>query len=129
MTVLMFYPRFHEQVETGRKTQTIRGNRKKPIKPGDSLSLRGWTGRPYDSPQRVLALGVCSSVTSVEIEVVQGVLSEPFLTVAVAGVYLDEQALEDFAVADGFANAHDMLCYYRKKRTLYFEGVLIRWEV
>ena len=65
---LLFMERFHAAILDGRKRQTIRRIRKRPIMPGDTLSLRGWEGLPYRSQQTVLDLATCHSVASIEID-------------------------------------------------------------
>jgi hypothetical protein len=65
--VFLFRKRFHEPVISGAKLQTCRGVRKRPVRPGDLLSLRGWTGRAYGSPQFVLRESLCLSVEPIAI--------------------------------------------------------------
>ena len=67
MRILMFQPRFHDAVAAGEKTQTIRPPRKRPIRVGDSLSLRAWTGAAYRSPQCELRRATCVAASRVVI--------------------------------------------------------------
>lgn len=64
--VIMFQPWLARKVEDGSKLTTIRGNRKRPIKVGDTLSLREWTGKPYRSKIRVIRTVICSKVERIE---------------------------------------------------------------
>ena len=49
--VLMCQAQFAPMVESGDKRRTIRPRRKRPVKMGDHVSLRQWTGKPYRSKQ------------------------------------------------------------------------------
>lgn len=122
--VLLFAPRFAPLVESGAKRQTIRGPRKRPVRPGDVLSLRAWEGVPYRSPQRLLRTAACESVAPVLI----GGRFNFGLEIEVAGVRLGLQARYRFAKADGFLDVHDMRLWYEDNRAIPFEGVLIRWD-
>lgn len=123
MTVLLFSPRFHGGVVSGAKTQTIRAPRARPVRPGEALSLRGWLAVPYRSPQFVLREASCRSVEPVRLE-----RSYLGLDVEVSGRYLEGDAVEAFARADGFAGVDELLAWYaEKERPLPFEGELIRW--
>ena len=118
MKVLLFQSRFAPKVAAGEKCQTIRPARKVPICPGDLLSLREWTGKPYRSKQRILRSARCTSVTSIAIDE---------SAIVVNGRALD--ALERFAlsVQDGFDNAVYMRDWFRATHGLPFKGVLICW--
>ena len=103
----MFQPRFHDAVRSGEKTQTIRPPRKRPIKPGDYLSLRRWIDRPYRSKQKILRMAHCESCEPITID---------------AGFNDNEMAL-----ADGFADAAEMREWFANTHGLPFSGELIRW--
>jgi hypothetical protein len=121
MKVLLFEPRFWGPVASGDKVHSIRRTRKRPINPGDSLSLRGWEGKPYRSCQRVLCEEMCLAVRECWIDksgiVIDGHrFSEP-----------DE--LDAFAVSDGFDNWDQMKTYRDFFYRLTFSGDLIQWGV
>lgn len=119
MAVLMFKERFAPLVESGEKRQTIRPPRKRPIKVGDSLSLRKWSGRAYASKQTILRDGEkCIAVRSVVMQTDR---------VTVDGWSQSMDWLDSFARADGFANYGDMLKWFNETHGLPFEGVLICW--
>jgi hypothetical protein len=120
MTVLTFQPRFAPLVIAGTKSQTVRGVRKRPIKVGDRLSLRRWTGRPYASKQEMLREAVCVETAAVNI-------GRAFLELMVNDVELDDAAANDFARRDGFADYSEMLDWFENVHGLPFAGVLIRW--
>jgi hypothetical protein len=126
VTTLLFLPRFHAPILAGTKRQTIRGPRKRPIKPGDPLSLRGWSGSPYRSPQTVLRDVVCTSVEPIAI----GLDDTLSPSIDVAGIEVPPARHDEFARADGFAAFADFEAHWSSKRSWFgvFEGVLIRWE-
>lgn len=117
---LMFESRFVAPIQAGTKRQTIRENSR--VLPGDTLSLRRWTGGPYRSPQHPIVPAVC--VVSVE-------PLEIFVFDAGLGVFVGGEQVQDveaFARADGFASADEMARRYRERDVEHFRGVLIRWE-
>lgn len=103
----MFQPKFHAKVASGEKRQTIRPPRKRPIKAGDRLSLRAWTGAAYRSPQRELRAAVCEAVECVTI-------GKNF-------------ADDDEARRDGFKDSAEMREWFRKVHGLPFTGDRISW--
>ena len=113
--VILFQDWKAAKVKDGSSLQTIRPPRKRPIHPGDELSLRRWTGKPYRSKQEVLREAVCSEVMGIEI-------SKLFVTYSVPGPGLDA-----LAHADGFRDWPEMREWFRKTHGLPFVGVLIRW--
>ena len=118
MKVLLFQPRFADLVRSGAKTQTIRRDRKHPIKVGDQLSLRRWTGKPYRSKQEVLGAAQC-------------VAEIPCLIYeygAMVGTNLAVNA-EGFALKDGFASFEEMREWFDSTHGLPFSGTLIRWRL
>lgn len=113
MKVIMFQPRFAPLVASGVKPYTIRKPRKNPIKVGDKLSLRTWTGKPYRSKQKILRDTVCVNV-------------EPF---KMDTHFIWQLGSDDLAKRDGFADAGDMVRWFKDTHGLPFEGVLIEWKV
>jgi hypothetical protein len=108
----------------GTKDRTIRAERKRPIKVGDSLSLRRWTGRPYMSKQEVLIEAVCIEIAKV--------LLEPCgdrLHIRLNGDWIHEHsAVDAFAGADGFRSGTDMRAWFQSVHGLPFTGTMIRWK-
>lgn len=121
MSVIMFQDRFAELVLSGAKRQTVRRVRKRPIKPGDSLSLRKWSGAAYRTKQIPLKEAVCVSVNNVRIDKgkIQVLCSSENPSRIVD--------LDSFAKADGFESWEDMVNWFDKTHGLPFEGILIRW--
>jgi hypothetical protein len=121
MRVILFQERFAGLVRSGAKTQTIR--KRARCKPGDVLSLRRWTGKPYRSKQEVLREAVCTGVVSrVEMDC-KGIWVGCRLALA------ESPAADANARADGFANWKEMAEWFKDAHGLPFEGELIQWEV
>ena len=108
MPTLIFQPQFCSAVQSGAKTQTIRPPRKRPIRVGDPLSLRAWSGKPYRSKQSILAFGVCSAVEEITIN--------------------DDFADEAEARRDGFKTAAEMRDWFAETHGLPFRGVRVSWR-
>lgn len=122
MKVLLFEKRFWEPIFCGDKVHSIRRGRKRPIVPGDRLSLRGWEGVAYRSNQRVLCEETCLDVRPIWIDT--------------RGVYIDgydrleePEDLDRFAVSDGFATWEAMRIYRDFFYRLPFSGDFIQWGV
>lgn len=125
MIVLTFQPRFAPLVKSGAKRQTIRLPRKRPIRVGDRLSLREWTGRPYMSPQRILVDDVpCTRISQIHIGV-----GEHRDEVMLGGQALDVILREKIAVSDGFDSWLAMRGWFSEQHGLPFTGVLIGWDI
>ena len=113
--VRMFKPQFAGSVERGEKLQTVRPIPKRMPQPGDKISLRCWTDKPYRSKQRVLMESTITEVSMVDITedgIVVNSYAEP---------------CDDFARADGFRDFLELRDWFRETHGLPFEGVLIRW--
>ena len=113
MVVILFQPQFHAAIRSGTKHQTIRLPRKRPIRPGDELSLRAWSGKPYRSKQQELATSVCAKAEHVTID-----------------FYFDDDAE---ARHDGFADAEEMREWFMDNHglptpTQPFVGTRIVWR-
>jgi hypothetical protein len=118
--VRLFKPQFAELVRTGAKQQTLRPVPKRMPKPGDALSLRCWTGRPYRSAQVVLRNAEVTKVSSVRIWQ---------CGIEVAGVRLSDSGMRLFALADGFACVQEMLDWFHETHGLPFAGIVIQWAL
>lgn len=118
----MFKPQFAQLVELDLKLQTVRPKPERMPKPGDKLSLRAWTGKPYRSKQRVLKETVVASVEPITIDA--GMLKRG----VVVWIYTARShAMNRFARADGFANWQDLSAWFQAQHGLPFEGILIKW--
>ena len=114
MRVILFQDRFSELVRKGRKATTIRKTAR--CKPGDVLSLRRWTGKPYRSPQEELLRVECRSVQPIRLTATSATLS---------GRQLWCPAL---ARGEGFRDWEDMRDWFSRVHGLPFEGAFIQWS-
>lgn len=84
--------------------------------PGDTISLREWTGKPYRSKQRVLMDATITKVSMVDI--------------TETGISVNSWAepCHDFAQADGFRDFFELRDWFIQTHGLPFYGILIEWE-
>lgn len=122
MPALNFMERFADDVESGRKRQTIRPLRKRPIKPGDKLYL--YTGQ-RTKHCRKLGEAVCISVEPMRITAEAPQL-RAFGYRTVVG-WIDVAPKDGFARADGLSSWDEMREWFANRYGLPFEGVLVRW--
>jgi len=129
MRVFTFMPRFWDQLRAREKRQTCR--KRALCKPGDMLSLRGWSGRPYMTPQiTLLEPVVCQRVEPVQIAFSE---SGRELEITVAGLLLTHAGQLCFARADGFEGREDMRAFFGEryprmvKRAEMFCGEVVYW--
>lgn len=125
MRVLMFHKRFIQSLQNGTKRHTIRERTR--CKVGESLSLRYWSAKAYRSPQSVIGLTSCESISPIVIEVRPMICDLMPLSIEIAGILIHPENLDDFARSDGFRDAQDMANYYRDNRVEIFEGVMIEF--
>lgn len=117
--VRLFKPQFTGLVLSGEKCQTVRPVPKRMPKPGDRISLRCWTGKPYRSKQRVLRESEISQVEFVEIGRDR---------IVIAGRKLTPAGEWAFARADGFNTPQDLIEWVNVTHGLPFIGVVICWQ-
>lgn len=117
--VRLFKPQFAPLVENGTKLQTVRPTPKRLPQPGDTISLRCWTGAPYRSKQRVLREAIIDRVRKIEID---------SYAVTIDGVRLHHLDEEDFAMADGFSSVVEMTDWFRNTHGLPFSGIVLSWH-
>lgn len=125
MVAINFKARFADKVERGDKRQTIRRERKRPIKAGDALQF--FKGDRFH-PEKI-GEAVCKSVERIEInflvdEIYIGDVNTPEV------LSRHGKALDTFARADGFDHWLDMREWFRKthgRDAFSFVGVLIKW--
>lgn len=118
--VKTFEPRFVDAIRNGEKTQTIRPVPKRKISPGDFLSLRRWSGRPYFSKMDHIGQATVTEVHNIEVCYLYGI--------TIDGVNVGDR-INSFAKSDGFKNWADMLEFFDDHYDLPFRGILIRWEL
>lgn len=133
MVAINFQERFADDVELGRKTQTVRktwSNGKVPWSKGCRLQL--YTGMRHAGCEKLLD-AICTSVLPVEISwrgvAIDGrtlYAGEPSYMV---GGPLPDDYDNDFARADGFADLEEMLGWIEKTHgDRSFVGWLIKWR-
>lgn len=122
--VILFEPRFWGPIERGEKVHTIRPPRKRRIDVGDGLSLRGWTDKPYRSPQREIMQATCVAIREIWIGGYVVITSgdEKFRL-------LSEWELDQFARTDGFESWRDMQTFAHWAGQLPFFGEFIQWGI
>lgn len=116
--VRMFKPQFAPLVEQGTKLQTVRRATKRMPAPGDKISLRAWTGKPYRSKQRILREAIVRDVDEVRI-------TEGGVRIGICDLVMI--SLEAFAQNDGFQDWASMRAWFAREHGLPFDGVLIQW--
>lgn len=124
--MLIFAPRFVAAIRAGRKRQTIRAERARPIRPGDLLSLRRWDGHPYRSRQvEILGAPVrCAAAVPIAL----ATSPEHGLQIVLDAGPVDPEGLDEFARRDGFADAREMAAWWGgRDGSVEFVGTLIRW--
>lgn len=122
--VRMFKPQFSGMVERGEKLQTVRPTPKRMPKPGDKISLRAWSDKPYRSKQKLLNEGIITRVTRIEITN-DGVTLLPETNMA--ATLRVQVPRGSFAIADGFSCWEEMRQWFERQHGLPFDGVLISW--
>ncbi len=110
--VRMFKPQFAPKVESCEKLQTVRPTPKRMPRPGDQISLRAWTGKPYRSKQRVLGEAVVKKVEAFDLDAMR---------------LWKECDREAFAHADGFCDWPEMLSWFIREHGYPFTGIVIYW--
>ena len=132
MKVFLFQPQFHQLILSGQKRQTIRATRKRPVRVGDELSLRYWTGKPYRSPQAILKEGVRCTRTGIVELIPRSSADGMFISCFLNGDRLTAEVgrhgeWDNLAIADGFKNAAEMLEWFKQNHGLPFKGDLVCW--
>jgi hypothetical protein len=128
LTVLMFQERFAAPILAGTKRQTIRPPRKRPIDPGDELSLRRWEGKAYRSIQVEIKTVKVLAVLGIRIDDcgLIRIFDRCFETLIEEFDHISD--LDHFARGDGFTTWSDMRSYWLHCSSLPFTGELIQWE-
>jgi len=116
MPAYNFQEQFAEDIEVGRKRQTIRRKRKRPTRPGDTLYL--YTGL-RTKRCRKLREAVCKSVV--------GITISPAFVVTLGGLRLYWSDATRLAQDDGFNNLVDFCRFFERHYGLPFGGELIKW--
>jgi hypothetical protein len=126
MVAYNFQAQFAADVESGKKTQTIRERGKKqPPKVGDELKL--YTGMRTKNC-RLLRSAKCTSIEIVEI---RSHRKHVLIGTPSGDTYqfnrLTDGVIEKFAKADGFESVDAFFEFFKTSPGDYFSGFLIRW--
>ena len=132
MKYYMFQPRFAPLIKLGSKCTTIRPFRKYTPKPGETVSLRMWRGKPYRSEQVEIKQVIINEVNTVHIglnyfrvfsRITGNFISSPFFT--------STEELDAFARKDGFCNWDNLIKWFDDNhyQGSMFEGQRIEWEI
>ena len=116
MPMLNFQKQFAADVESGKKTQTIRSRRKHPIKKGDTLYL--YTGARTKA---------CRKLREVRCKDVLDIFIFKDFFAAGQSLYHRNGVLNEFAQLDGFKDWTEMCDWFDKTHGLPFNGDLIKW--
>lgn len=103
------------KVESGDKTCSIRGRRKRPFKVGDVIYHVACNYRK-GVPARKLGTAICKSVTPIVIDGNRVLLGDDDLA---------HEEIVTLARQDGFATGAEFLAYFNRNGR--FEGDLITW--
>ena len=126
MVAINFQPQFADDVEWGKKRQTIR--RAARCKPGDRLQL--YTGMRVKGRCRKLGDAVCTRVVPVEIRDTDMSVNGKMLYGGDARRDDLEDCDNDFARKDGFDGFMEMAEWFRGRYgALPFNGFLIEWRL
>ena len=119
MVAYNFKAQFADDVESGKKRQTIRLQRR--ARPGDRLQL--YTGM-RTKKCRKLRDAVCTSVQEITIK------DRGYYTLAVRlnGELLPTKLARELAVADGFTDLVDFADFFAEQYGLPFQGWLTTWR-
>ena len=127
MVAYNFQKQFAGDVESGKKTQTIRKRgKRKPPSVGCRIQLYIGQRTKYC---RLLCTPVCKSVEVIEI---CSHFKHVWIGTPSGDTYqfnrLTDATIEKLANDDGFKSADDFFEYFKTERGDYFNGFLIRWE-
>lgn len=125
MVAYSFQPQFVPAIERGDKTHTIRAlGKKRHARAGEMVQL--YTGM-RTSRCRLLFASKCLSTSSV--------LIFPDRTVIVDGAALDDAAVTNLAIADGFEGFDQFMEFFGqnfdhqdKAENIPFDGILVNWR-
>lgn len=136
MVAYSFKARFIDPIRAGTKRQTIRAlGKKRHARPGDQLQL--YCGL-RTKRVRLISREVCREVVDVKLLLKPPLTNDPFMgAVEIRGGKADVllhtlDALDRFAVLDGFGSWRDMMEFWQAThpeafRARVFEGPMILW--
>jgi len=117
MALINFQKQFAKVVKNGKKRQTIRKQRKYPIKVGETLYL--YIGL-RTKKARKLRTEKCKWIDMIKIY-------QDGIRLGKRWRLSHKRELDEFAQADGFENYTEMVKWFSETHGLPFEGILIKW--
>ncbi len=120
--IFNFKKEFAADVESGKKLQTVRSLRADGRVPRDGEIVKLFTGLRTKGARLLL------TSTVLECFPIHMDLMYPRSIIA-NGVRLSKSAADDFARADGFANATEMFAWFGDHYGMEFEGFCVKWRV
>jgi len=117
MPAFNFKKQFADDVERGKKRQTIRAKRRDGRNPHVGDKLYFYTGMRTKSCRK-LGEATCIAVDQITID-------EHGINLNGKWLCIYDQAVT--ACADGFCSSYDLKAFLRKEHGLPFEGLLYRW--
>jgi hypothetical protein len=120
MGLYNFKQQFVTPIVTGRKKHTIRGVRRYPDKPGNTMHL--YTGLRTKSAKLIKRV-VCAKIERIDILLDQN--TERW-TIYLDGAPLDLSESESLARRDGFSSFNEMMTFWDGR--LPFTGHIIHWR-
>jgi len=123
MPALNFQKRFADKILSGEKQQTIRKDRKRPIKIGDTLYL--YTGLRTPKAKKLKEVE-CIEVSNIEIDLYYFHINCGDHQLTTNAYYMS--ALNSFAQDDGFEDWVEMVQWFEKNHGLPFKGQIIYWD-
>lgn len=127
MVAYNFQKQFAGDVESGKKTQTIRkAGKRNPPKVGDELQLYTGMRTKYC---RLMCVGVCTSVEVIEI---RSHFKHVMIGTPSGDSYqfnrLTDSTIKKLAKDDGFESVDAFFEFFKTSRGDYFSGHLVKWE-
>jgi hypothetical protein len=125
MVAYSFQKEFEAPIRSGVKAQTIRPDRKRHARPGETIQL--YTGQ-RTRHARLIGTAICRSVGAIEIDFRFKEVRFNYLS---SRVLMGPAGVDSFAVSDGFANWIAMQAFWRQKHgdaLPVFSGVLVVWH-
>lgn len=133
MVAYSFKAQFAEPIVTLVKRQTVRGHRTRHALPGEPMQL--YTAMRTKHCRKLLDTDpICLDVRSILIDLSP---YHPLIIagIAIDGVTLDDEEIEQFAVDDGFGSAADGAARWRMGKFWdanhghsEFDGIVLRWR-
>jgi hypothetical protein len=119
MIVKLFKPEFAEKIRAGIKRSTIRPRPERWPQIWTPISLRQWSGKPYRSPQIILATATITAAR--------------YCTVRAGSIEIDRRELDycdlcALAAKEGFDDFAQMLFWFIRNHQLPLDGILIEWS-